>query len=119
MDSKAKVLSITRSITRYALSSILYHRLCRPVRVEVECDGKTNKEENTTPTSMDSLSCRPLDHCFVDRDFCGVKLKFIDAVDHNDTIKNTNGKFPLLVSRVESRSIELMSMSFYYIMTFS
>ena len=85
MDSN-KALSITRTFIRYAVSSILYHTLL-PRQIYNE-EAVTVNDGNVKPTTK--IDTNNLDHCFVDKTFCGMNLKFIGVVENDDTIKNEN-----------------------------
>ncbi len=70
MDPNKKVLSIIRSFIRHAVSSILYDTICYDAKCK---DGVTS---------------------FLDKDFCGMELKFIDVLGMNSndgSVRRANG----------------------------
>jgi hypothetical protein len=114
---KSNSLSVIRSFVRYALSSIVYNRLSPKTnsrdreqgsqrlqscttRKDDDVDSATKIErrsksnEVTNNDHLNAMKFRNEQHesCFIDKTFCGLDLKFIDAVDENDLIKDENGK---------------------------
>ncbi len=103
-----KSLSAIRHFIRYAVSSIVYHKLVvpvapvAPVRVRVPIvkeEGQRkrgNKDEEGQAQIDDGSTNSNRGSCFVERSFYGIdNLKYIDAVDDNEMIKDENGKFTL------------------------
>ena len=110
-----------RSFVRYAVSSIVYHRLCPTQQKEVVND--TNTASTTSSIASSSLitasnsseedkgnvlkkdefegaakskasndACDPFYAAFKTNDFCGEELKYMDAVSEKGKIINVPGK---------------------------
>ena len=120
---KQNSLSIIRSYIRHVISTIVYNQFSLNHNDDTIQKGK-RKFENETPSSKvnehdfinrdrargfnshskvessDRLARDRLQHCFIDKSFCGMDdLKFIDVVDENDIIKDDNSKYHIFLIR--------------------
>ena len=109
-----------RSFVRYAVSSIVYHRLC-PTQKEVVNDANTastsssmassllitasnsseedkgnilnkNEFEADVKSKASNNTCDSFNAAFKTNDFCGEGLKYMDAVSEKGKIINVPGK---------------------------
>ena len=75
-DTHQHSFSILRNFIRHATSIIVYHRL----KKESICQSQqSSMEQNTSP-------------CFVDRDFCGMNLKYMDPVTDDGNVTDLDGE---------------------------
>ena len=95
-------LSIIRTFLRYAASTIVYHKLSHKNKEESkhqskEVMGINDDSENSSLKNIECMSEDQLKRCFINKTFCGLdNLKFMDAVDEYDSIKDDNGKLSVL-----------------------
>ena len=102
---QTKSISILRHFLRFALSSIVHHRIGGPSNV--------NASSSSQSLTLSSLPLPPVSStakaCFTEKDYCGIKgLKFMDAVSDDGTIINMDGK------SVSLRSSPSLSMLIQY-----
>lgn len=89
-------LSIIRTFLRYAASTIVYHKLSHKNKEESkhqskEVMGINDDSENSSLKNIECMSEDQLKRCFINKTFCGLdNLKFMDAVDEYDSIKDDN-----------------------------
>jgi hypothetical protein len=114
---ESKSFSILRQFLRFAISSIVYHRIAaggggqrerdrtcsgtggndnessdlfRNERVQTEIEKEIAKVPS--PAKNNTIPSPSLSPAFVDKDYCGIKgLKFMDAVAHDGTVVDSNG----------------------------
>lgn len=97
--SVSKSLSVIRSVIRFAVSTIVYHKLSNKNDEESTQESKEansdddNKQGTGSQNDIKFMSEDQLERCFIKKKFCGLDdLRFMDAVDDNDLIKDDNGK---------------------------
>ena len=102
--SESSSLSIIRSFLRYAASTIVYHKLSNKNKEQSTNEPKNVMEINDNhelrrQKNNECMSEDQLERCFVKKTFCGLNdLKFIDAVDEHDLVKDENSKSSLYKS---------------------
>lgn len=101
---KPKSLKIIRTYLRYAVSTIVHHKFSSKRNIAssgVDRQFETNQKSSTNREKPDYeddmmnnlMTEERLRNCFINKQFCGIdELKYIDAVDENDLIKDENGK---------------------------
>ena len=96
-------LSIVRSFIRYAVSSIVYHKLSLSTKKKkkdnndhysISCSRRERDDKKVETENKKSELKELLTSCFTEKRFCGMNhLQFLDVVDDNDTIKDDNGMY--------------------------
>jgi hypothetical protein len=97
-----KSLSFIRNYLRHVVSIIVHHAFSSN-RINSGEDGQfemtqkssTTREKTDYDANMmnNLMTEETLRNCFVNKSFCGLdELKYIDAVDEKDLIKDKNGK---------------------------
>ncbi len=125
---KSKSSEIIRCYLRFAVSTIVYHRFSskrnnaisdEDRQFETNQKGSTNREksnyEDNKMNNIPVMTEEKLQSCFVNKSFCGLdELKFIDAVDENELIKDENGKIHIFISKSPPYFLQIIHTIIYF-----
>jgi len=85
-ENSDQSLTVLRNYLRYAISSIVYHKLF-PASSHEDRENKIDESKSQRGGKQQHL-------CFVERDFCGLSgLKYMDAVTDNGDVTNMDGAY--------------------------